>query len=107
MTQGDMAAHLILDQSMISRLENGEVQASYSLVRQWCAYTQGMDLMTMDLAGGMEGWKKLQKLEQMMRSMQEALATASMQRKSNDGKVSKDERFRSPGLRGVFSRLRS
>lgn len=106
-TQEEMAKHLHVDRSMISRWENDEIPAPYSVVRQWCAYTHGMDLMTMDLAGGTEGWKKLQKLEQTMRTMQEAMATISFQRKSSEGKVNNDERFRRPGLGGIFSRIRS
>jgi len=106
-TQEEMAKHLYVDRSTISRWETDEISAPYAVVRQWCAFTQGMDLMTMDLAGGVEGWKKLQKLEQMMRTMQEALATANVYRKSSEGQANGDERIGRSGVRGLFGRIRS
>lgn len=84
MTQEALAKILIVERSTISKVETFVIKdPSYALVRQWCAATQGIDLMTLDMTGGLEGWKKLQKLEQMMRSMQDALNVASIQRKSN------------------------
>lgn len=106
-TQEEMAKHLYVDRSTVSRWENDEIPAPYAVVRQWCAFTQGIDLMTMDLSGGVEAWKKLQKLEQFMRSMQEAMATVSMQRKSNEGQAKSNVGTRSSGARGLLSRLRS
>lgn len=101
-TQGDMAAHLMLDQSVISRIEKGEVTASYTLVRQWCAHTQGMDLMSLDMTGGADAWKKLRQLEELMRQMRSGLESIQLKRRGGGRNVGLGTK-----LGRVLGRLRS
>lgn len=100
-SQGAMAAHLNLDQSVISRIENDEVTASYTLVRQWCAFTNGMDLMNLDFTGSADGWKKLRQLEDLMRQMRTSMESVNF-RRGGSGNVGLGAK-----LGRVFGRIRS
>jgi transcriptional regulator with XRE-family HTH domain len=64
MTQQELASKLGLDRSTIAKVESGAIQyPTYKLVRDWCAATNGLDLMSIDFTGNADGWKKLRKLE--------------------------------------------
>lgn len=107
-SQKEMAKHLHVDRSMISRWENDEIPAPYAVVRQWCAYTQGLDLMTIDLGGGIEAWKKLQKYEEAMKRMKLEFDSVGMMRKKPDeGQAKKDGGSRWANLGGLRGRIRS
>ncbi|WP_212960720.1 helix-turn-helix domain-containing protein [Cohnella xylanilytica] len=81
-TQEEVARHLHVNRSMISRWENDEIPAPYEVVRQFCAYTNGTDLLTIDLTdGGVDGWKKLRKLETFVANIKAGMETVNFLRR--------------------------
>lgn len=104
MTQQQLASKLHVDRATIAKVELGIIkEPSYTLVRQWCAATNGMDLMSIDFTGSADGWKKLRQLEELMRQMRTGLESIQFRRrqggKKNVGLGTK--------LGRVFGRLRS
>ena len=82
MTQQQLAAMLHIDRSTVAKVETGIIkEPSYTLVRQWCAATQGLDLMQLDLAGSVDGWKKLRKLEETVRKLKMTMDAVNLRRK--------------------------
>lgn len=83
-TQEEMARYFDVNRSMISRWETDEIAASYTTVRLWCAYTQGQDLMALDITGGRDAWKKYRQMEATMHSMKSVLADAHLMKKRKE-----------------------
>ena len=82
MTQQELATKLYVDRATIAKVELGIIkEPSYTLVRQWCAATNGMDLMSIDFSGSSDGWKKLRQLEDLMRTMRAGIESVNFMRK--------------------------
>ncbi|KKC45849.1 hypothetical protein VE23_25370 [Paenibacillus sp. D9] len=74
MTQEELAKRLFVDRSIIARVETGATKSpSYTLVKQWAAATEGLEMVNMDLTGGRDGWKKLTAMETAMKQMKSVL----------------------------------
>ncbi|MFD7521405.1 helix-turn-helix domain-containing protein [Paenibacillus chitinolyticus] len=72
LSQEFLAQKLFVDRTLITKIETGVVKnPSYSLIKQWIQITNAADLISIDLTGGAEGWKKLQQLESKMKSIRE------------------------------------
>lgn len=63
LSQEQLAKKLLIDQAIVSKVENGKIQPSYTIVKSWAQETDGMELLGMDFAGN-TGWKKLRTLEE-------------------------------------------
>lgn len=74
MTQEQLAKKLHVDRSVIAKVETGFTKSpSYTLVKQWAAATEGLEMVNMDLTGGRDGWKKLTAMETAMKQMKSVL----------------------------------
>jgi len=63
LSQQDLAVRLYIDQAIVSKVENGKLTPSYTLVRQWARATKSEDLIAMHMAGHADVTKKYQQLE--------------------------------------------
>lgn len=63
LSQQELAKKLFVDQAIISKVENGKLAPSYTLVKQWAEATRGTELLGMDFAGN-AGWKRLKAYEE-------------------------------------------
>ena len=106
MTQQQLAAKLHVDRSTIAKVENGIIkEPSYTLVREWCAATNGMDLMSIDFSGGNDGWKKLRQLEQLMRQMRAGMESINFLRRKEQANAK--QRTGAACVGGLRGRIRS
>lgn len=84
MTQQQLAVKLNVDRSTVAKVETGAIrQPAYELVREWCAETNGLDLMSIDFTGNADGWKKLRKLETLFAQMKAVTDTVNFLRRRN------------------------
>lgn len=63
LSQQELAKKLFVDQAIVSKVENGKLTPSYTLVKQWAEATGGADLLGMDFVGN-SGWKRLKSYEE-------------------------------------------
>lgn len=75
--QEHLAMKLGVDQSIISKVENGKLPPSYALVKMWAKSTNSTDIIGMDL-GGNDGWKKLKQLEELAKGFKSKLESISL-----------------------------
>lgn len=87
LTQEELAAKLSTPRFKVSRSTIAKVEAeiikepSYTLVREWCAATNGIDLMNLDFTGANDGWKKLRQLESVMKNLKESMAAVHLMKR--------------------------
>ncbi|MFC3797933.1 multiprotein-bridging factor 1 family protein [Cohnella sp. GCM10012308] len=82
MTQQQLAMKLNVERSTIAKVETGAIkEPAYTLVREWCAATNGIDLMNLDFTGSNDGWKKLRQLETAMRNMKSTFETVHLMKR--------------------------
>ncbi|MFD2330051.1 helix-turn-helix domain-containing protein [Cohnella sp. GCM10020058] len=87
LTQEELAAKLSTPRFQVSRSTIAKVEAgiikepSYTLVREWCAATNGIDLMNLDFTGANDGWKKLRQLESVMKNLKESMAAVHLMKR--------------------------
>ncbi|CAI6072713.1 hypothetical protein COHCIP112018_02357 [Cohnella sp. JJ-181] len=82
MTQQQLAMKLHVERSTIAKVETGAIkEPAYTLVREWCAATNGIDLMNLDFTGANDGWKKLRQLEAVMKNMKESMAAVHLMKR--------------------------
>lgn len=82
MTQEQLARKLHLDRSVIAKVETGIIKSpGYTLVKQWGAATDGLDIVNMDLTGGRDGWKKFTAMEAAMKQVRTVMDQMSLRKR--------------------------
>lgn len=90
LTQQELADKLFVDQAIVSKVENGKIVPSYTMVKAWAQATGGSDLLGMDFVG-QKGYKRLKDLEDKFEQIKGILQVQFLRIKPRRREISKNQ----------------